>query len=102
MASHKSFPVGDTICLTATIRVDDVLTNGTVEFEIQTPDGELASLDAVTTNGTGLFNQQYTIEQAGWHHWRCTSTGDALGVREGSFYASSSPITAEAIPGGGG
>ena len=90
---NKSFVYGDTVKITAKYYVSDVLTNPTTcVITVEEPDGT-NSTPTVDTSATGIRFVTVVPDQVGYHRFKIVSTGaTTAGVREGTFYATSSAI----------
>ena len=93
MSKSKSFPIGDSVRITATIRVSDVLTApSSVVVTVEEPDGT-NNTPAVSNPSTGVYTVCFVPDQAGYHRFRVATSGNnADGVREGTFYVHTSGI----------
>jgi hypothetical protein len=95
VSSNKSFPIGDTIKISAEFRVDDVLTSpATVTILLEEPDGVDVTLTE-TEDSTGKWSAPHVPDQSGYYRFKVTATGSAAGVREGTFYVATSGIVAD-------
>jgi hypothetical protein len=82
--------IGDTVRLSTTFTVGDVLTDPTdVELVIREPDGtettEAYSPGDIVRDSVGAFHLDLVVDAAGMWLWKWTGTGTAAGVDEGSF-----------------
>lgn len=93
MTKSKSFPINDSVRITTTVRVDDVLTApGTFGVEVEAPSGSIV-LPEVTNQSTGVYWACFVPDEAGYYRYRVTTTGNfADGVREGTFYVHTSGL----------
>ena len=90
---NKSFPVGDTVKVTAKHYLDDVLTNPTTcVITVEEPDGT-DNTPSVNTAVTGIRSSTFVPTQSGYHRFKAVSTGTVAGVREGTFYVHTSGIS---------
>ena len=92
-ARNLSFPIGDTVKVSASYYVADVLTNpSTCVITIEEPDGT-NNTPTVDTGTTGVRFVTFVPDQAGYHRYKIVSTGtNVAGVREGTFYVHTSGI----------
>ena len=89
---NKSFPVGDTVKVTASHYLASVLTNPTgCVITIEEPDGT-DNTPTVDTSATGIRFATFVPTQSGYHRYKIASTGTVAGVREGTFYVVTSGI----------
>ena len=93
MSKNKSFPVLQTVTLSASIKVDGVLTDpsAAVLFIKRPVTGDTIT-PAVSDDGTGLRSATYLVDEVGYWKYKWVMAGTAAGVAEGSFYVSSSDI----------
>lgn len=85
MSNTKSFPFGDTVKLTVTIRVDGDLTAATVVTTMEDPDG----LDIEPTGAnpsTGVYTETHLTANIGYYRYKVVISGAVTAVREGTFY----------------
>ena len=89
---NQSFPIGDSVKITATHYLASVLTAPTTcVFTIEEPDGT-DQTPSVTAVSTGIKSVTFASTQAGYHRYKIVSTGDVAGIREGTFYVATSGI----------
>jgi hypothetical protein len=95
MTANKGYVVGDTVRITLTVRVDDVLTNpGSTTWTIEEPDGTDNAPSNVGVS-TGVVRTTFAPDQAGYHRWRAVGTTPASFAREGTFYVYATAIVAD-------
>lgn len=92
MAKSPSFPLGHTVKITGTFKVDGVLTNPTAcTITVREPDGTLTT-PSVTSESTGVRSAIHLTDQVGWYRWKVEGTGTAAAVKSGSFYINSTGL----------
>ena len=92
MSAGYSTVVGDLVKIRLTIRVDDVLTDTTVAFTIDEPDGANMAAPSVTNESTGVYSTKFTVAYAGHYRWQATGDAPASFLREGSFYVADTSL----------
>ena len=95
MANSQSFAIGDTVTITVTSYVADVLTDPTAStIIIEEPDGT-DNTPTVSNTSTGINVYTFVPDQAGWHRFQVKGTGSAAFIKEGAFYVHTSGITVD-------
>lgn len=93
MSSNRSFAVGNTVRVKATIRVDDTLTDPTtVTITIEEPDGT-DQTPSVSNPSTGVHQATFAPDQTGYHRVKIEGSGNSADfIKERTFYVASSGI----------
>jgi hypothetical protein len=92
-SKFPSYPLGHTVKIKATFKIDGVLTDPTTTtITVREPDGTQTSL-SVTNVSTGIRTAVTLTDQVGWHRVRVTGTGTAAAVMTSQFYVQSTGLT---------
>src|SRR6266568_2383918 len=84
------YDIGDTIKLTFTVKVDNVLTDATLTvLTVTKPDGtNVSPTPTITHTGTGTYTSVIALDAAGQWIWKWVATGPAgvaMTAEDGSF-----------------
>jgi hypothetical protein len=93
---------GDTVRLSTTFTVNDVLTDPTtVALVVRDPTGTSTSYaynpGTITRDSVGAFHQDIAASTAGIYAWKWTGTGAAAGIDEGTFTVEDTLLGAELL-----
>lgn len=83
--------VGQRKRATATLKLDNVLTAGTVTWQVLSPDGHAVTVTAANPS-TGTYTADFTVDEPGRWTVRFSSTGTVVAAQETTLDVDASPF----------